>query len=102
VLPDVFHARIRVVAAKTGRFYGRHMVAGDIYTIAGDGSGLFSGDGGPATSASMGPLQVTAGPGGEMLLIDFTSNRIRVIGGVTTARPPPWRAAGIEPLFIGG
>ncbi len=29
--------RVRVVAAKTGMFYGQSMVAGDIYTVAGDG-----------------------------------------------------------------
>jgi hypothetical protein len=34
-----------------------------------------------ATAASMGPVQVAAGPGGEVLLSDYTCNRIRVISG---------------------
>ena len=29
------------------------MTAGDIYTVAGDGTAGFSGDGGPATSAEL-------------------------------------------------
>src|SRR5260370_212476 len=43
--------RGRVVAARSGPFYGRAMPAGDIYPVAGDGTAGFSGDGGPATSA---------------------------------------------------
>ena len=32
--------RIRVVAARTGTFYGQAMTKGDIYTVAGGGPGL--------------------------------------------------------------
>ncbi len=51
VIADTIDQRIRVVAAESGTFYGRAMSAGDIYTVAGNGTGGFSGDGGPATSA---------------------------------------------------
>ena len=37
VIADTDNNRIRVVAAKTGTFYGQAMTAGDIYTVAGDG-----------------------------------------------------------------
>src|SRR5579859_3722736 len=37
VIADTDSNRIRVVAHKTGIFYGRAMTAGDIYTVAGDG-----------------------------------------------------------------
>ena len=37
----------------TGTFYGQAMTAGDIYTVAGNGTGGFSGDGGPATTAEL-------------------------------------------------
>src|SRR5438552_1756134 len=53
LIADAGNARVRVVAARTGTFYGRAMTAGDIYTVAGDGSYGFSGDGGPATSAEL-------------------------------------------------
>jgi hypothetical protein len=47
-------SRLRVVAARTGRFYGQAMKAGDIYTVAGTGSGYrSSGDGGPALKARL-------------------------------------------------
>ena len=46
VIADTGNNRIRVVAASTGTFYGQAMTAGDIYTVAGDGS-----RGSPATAA---------------------------------------------------
>src|SRR5262249_34710536 len=46
-------ANIRVVAAASGTFYGRRMLAGDIYSVAGTGKVGYSGDGGPASSAEV-------------------------------------------------
>ena len=45
--------RVRVIAARTGRFYGQKMTAGDIYTVAGDGL-TYSGNGGPPLAAEFG------------------------------------------------
>ena len=82
VIADTENARIRVVAARTGRFYGRAMTAGDIYTIAGTGSDSFSGDGGPATAADIGgPIGVLAGSGGGVLIADAVNSRIRMVSG---------------------
>jgi hypothetical protein len=53
LVADRNNDRIRVVAESTGTFYGTAMTAGDIYTIAGNGTGGYSGDGGPATSAEL-------------------------------------------------
>ncbi len=53
VIADTGNNRVRVVAASTGTFYGQAMTAGDIYTVAGNGTSGFSGDGGPATSAEL-------------------------------------------------
>src|SRR5260370_11570755 len=53
VIADSPDNRVRVVAARTGRFYGRAMTAGDIYTVAGTGTAGFSGDGGPAAKAGL-------------------------------------------------
>jgi len=48
VIADSLNNRIRVVAASGGTFYGKTMKAGDIYTVVGNGTGGFSGDGGPS------------------------------------------------------
>lgn len=42
---------VRVVPDKTGTYYGQHMKAGYLYTIAGGGTA--TGDGGPATRAAL-------------------------------------------------
>jgi hypothetical protein len=80
VISDSFNQRLRVLAAKTGTFYGRAMTAGDIYTIAGNGSPGYSGDGGPATAAGLyKPLRVTVDAAGNLVFCDERDNRIRVI-----------------------
>jgi len=79
VIADQDNQRIRVVAAKTGTFYGQAMQAGDIYTVAGNGANGFSGDGGPATSARLySPSDVAVDGGGNLLIADSVNNRVRV------------------------
>jgi hypothetical protein len=73
--------RIRVVAASTGTFYGRAMTGGDIYTIAGGGTGGL-GDGGPATSAVLlQPGAVMVDTAGNVLICDTADGRIREVSG---------------------
>ncbi len=82
VIADRENQRIRVVAASTGTFYGQHMTAGDIYTIAGNGKAGFSGDGGPATSAELHfPMGVAANAAGNIAIADTVNNRIRMVTG---------------------
>jgi len=84
VLTDTFNNRVRVVAARTGTFYGQQMAAGDIYTVAGDGVAGFSGDGGPARSAELnGPANVSVDRAGNLLVADAANQRVRVVA-VTT------------------
>jgi hypothetical protein len=80
VISDSFNQRIRVLAVKTGTFYGRAMTAGDIYTIAGNGTAGFSGDGGPATATGLyKPLRVIVDAAGNLVFCDERDNRIRVV-----------------------
>jgi secreted PhoX family phosphatase len=80
LIADTLNSRVRVVAASTGTFYGQAMTAGDIYTVAGNGTAGFSGDGGPATSAKLNnPKAVALDAAGNLLIADSTSNRIRVV-----------------------
>jgi hypothetical protein len=70
------------VAARTGRFYGRAMTAGDIYTVAGNGTFGFSGDGGPAAKAELsGPSGVAVDGAGNLVIADTSNGRVRMVAG---------------------
>jgi len=60
--------RVRMIVEKSGTYFGRAMTAGDIYTIAGDGSTGYAGLGGPATAASIAPGQTTVDSAGNVLI----------------------------------
>jgi trimeric autotransporter adhesin len=82
LVADSANNRVRVVAVHTGRFYGVHMTSGRIYTIAGTGTGGYSGDGGPATSAELNyPSGVAVSGSGNLLIADATNNRVRLVAG---------------------
>jgi sugar lactone lactonase YvrE len=84
VIADSGNNRIRVVAEHTGTFYGLPMTAGDIYTVAGDGTAGYGGDGGPATSAELfGPQGVAVDRAGNLLIADRSNQRVRVVAAST-------------------
>ncbi|HEV2371440.1 MAG TPA: hypothetical protein VGS19_04650 [Streptosporangiaceae bacterium] len=79
LIADTFNDRVRVVAEHTGTFYGRSMTGGDIYTIAGGGTGGL-GDGGPATAAELlGPYAVAVDSAGNLVVSDTAHSRVRVV-----------------------
>jgi hypothetical protein len=62
------------------------MTKGDIYTIAGDGSSAFSGDGGPATGAGLFyPTWVAVDSAGNVLVTDSLHLRVRLIAATNCA-----------------
>lgn len=91
LIADTGQHRVRVVANKTGSYYGQPMIAGHIYTVAGNGAFGISADGGPARAAALGgPEAVAADPAGNVLLIDSgwqlatgTTIRVRVVAART-------------------
>ena len=83
VFADVGHSRVRVVAVSDGTFYGVAMTAGDIYTVAGTGTSGFSGDGGPATAATLNLVSVAADKNGNIAIADRSDTRVRVVAGRT-------------------
>src|SRR5262249_55770657 len=83
-IADAFNHRIRVVAARTGTFYGQAMTTGDIYTVTGTGTAGFAGDGGPATSAELdAPTGVTVDSAGNLVIADENNYRVRVVAAST-------------------
>jgi hypothetical protein len=72
---------LRVVAVRSGRFYGRQMTAGDIYTIAGGGYGIVPG-GRLATAVSLlTPEAVAVEPNGDLLVSEPRAGRVIVVRG---------------------
>jgi uncharacterized protein (TIGR03437 family) len=62
-------------------------IQGNIHTFAGNGSALFSGDGGKATAAGMDPVDVAVDSQGDVFIADAKNNRIREVaanGVITT------------------
>ena len=83
VIADTDDGRIRVVAERTGTFYGQAMTAGDIYSVAGGGAGGL-GDGGPATRATLSsPQGVALDSAGNMVLSDSGDGQVRVVAAAT-------------------
>ena len=79
---DGLNDRVRVIAAATGTFYGRKMTVGHIYTVAGDGNRLFSGDGGPAVKAGLAPEAVATDAAGDLIIAD-NRERVRLVAART-------------------
>ena len=80
VIADVANNRVRVVAETSGTFYGVAMTAGDIYTVAGNGTAGYSGDGGPATLAKLfDPAGVAVDGSGNLVIADALNDRVRVV-----------------------
>src|SRR5271157_2726352 len=70
--------------ADSGNQRIRKVSGGTITTIAGNGMQGFSGDGGPATSASLTyPAGVAVDPAGNLYIADYYNNRIRKVSGGT-------------------
>ena len=76
-----------LIAATAGTYYSVLMTADDIYTVAGNGTCCFSGDGGPATAASIAyPMAIVPDGSGNLILSDSLGNRVRVVAGATASR----------------
>jgi len=72
--------QVRMVAVTSGTFFGQAMVAGDIYTVAGNGAAGYSGDGGPATSARLpDPAAVVVDGSGNLVIVDSGNGRVRMV-----------------------
>jgi trimeric autotransporter adhesin len=80
VIADSFSDVVQVLAESTGTFYGQAMTAGQVYTVAGDGTQGYNGDGIPATSAELRiPTGVAVDAAGNLVISDSDNQRVRVV-----------------------
>ena len=76
--------RVWFVPAHGGRYFGRPMLRGDVYAIAGQGEPAFSGDGAQAQFASVSaPTGVAVDAAGNVVFADTGNDRVRVIAART-------------------
>jgi len=101
IFADLQSARVRVVAAESGTFYGQRMLAGYSYTIAGNGGRTDSGDGGPAVQAGLVPWSVAVDPAGNVLVPDL-GDLVRVVAARTGRYYGRAMTAGRIYLLAGG
>jgi RHS repeat-associated protein len=84
-ITDFGDNRVQEVARATHTEWGIAMTANDIYTIAGNGSRNFSGDGGPALSATFNnPVGLELDSSFDLYVLDAGNNRIREVNASTT------------------
>jgi RHS repeat-associated protein len=77
---DTGNHRVQEIAAGNGSQWGVAMSLGDVYTIAGNGTSGYSGDGGVAASAELGfPTSVVLDAAGDLYLADAADNVVRKI-----------------------
>jgi sugar lactone lactonase YvrE len=71
---------VRAVAGSTGEFYGQSMTANDVYTIVGDGTSGYLGDGGPPGQAQMStPDGLSVDAAGDVIISDTANEIVRFI-----------------------
>jgi sugar lactone lactonase YvrE len=81
LITDLDTGRVHVLAEAAGTFYGIEMTAGHVYTVAGDGTPGFAGDGGRATRAELSLPEAVTADGSGFVIADFGNNRIRLVTG---------------------
>jgi hypothetical protein len=95
LIADTYNNRVRLVAAascSSGCPYGlASMTKGDIYTIAGNGTKGYSGDGGAATSAELDlPSEVAVDAAGDLLIADAYNQRVRLVAAASCSSGCPY------------
>ncbi len=111
---DSYNNRIRVVAERSGTFFGQQMQPGDIYTVAGNGIYGYSGDGGPGSRAAVATSEVDTGAPETPIVTDRSGNilfgtafrgdgRVRLVAESTgTFYGVPMRAGYVYTIAGGG
>jgi sugar lactone lactonase YvrE len=81
LITDSINGRVLALAETTGTFYGITMTAGHVYTVAGDGTQGFGGDGGRARQAELAFPEAVTADGSSLVIADWGNNRMRLVTG---------------------
>ena len=87
-IADGVNNRIREIPAASGTQWGQSMTAAHIYNVAGDPAGTQgeTGDGGPATSATLDfPTGLATDPAGDLFITDLGGYELREVTATTTS-----------------
>jgi len=78
---DTVESVVRLVAVRTGTFYGQPVTAGHVYIVAGHHRGSAGlGEGGPATQAWLeNPQAIAVDPAGRLLVAEYDGQRIQAV-----------------------
>ncbi len=80
IIADDVNGKVDVIAAQTGTFYGVSMTAGEIYLVAGGGSGSSTGTGNLATGFQLGsPDGLAIDAAGNLVVADFGTDQVYVV-----------------------
>jgi hypothetical protein len=75
--------------------------SGNIATVAGSGSSIFSGDGGPATAAGINsPIGVAVDGSGNIFIVDYLNERIRRVGATIVDHAPFFTGGHFQSLTL--
>jgi RHS repeat-associated protein len=86
-IADDLDNRVEEIPATSGTHWGIAMTAGDIYTVAGNATGIwgYAGDGGPASAALLNnPDSVVLDSDGDLIIADTDNSRIQMVAAGTT------------------
>jgi hypothetical protein len=106
LVTDAANQRIRLVAANTCSSacpYGLSSTkAGYIYTVAGDGTTVYSGNGGPARSAELispaAPIAIDST--GDLLIADTGNDRVRLVAATSCSTSCPYGLSSMKAGYI--
>jgi hypothetical protein len=102
-IADKAHQRIRMIAHGNGPAWGSYRTAGDIYTLAGNGTAGSSGDGGLATSAQLNyPWTIALDGSGNLILTESHGGRVRMMAAQSATNFGQVMAPGYIYTIAGG
>jgi hypothetical protein len=84
LIADTDNNVIRAVAGSTGVYYGQSMVAGNIYTIVGNGTAGNNGVTSPLTQTELSaPTGIAVDAQGDVVITDTGNNSVRLVAATT-------------------